>query len=279
MKKNIILVSVLIIIIATSAFLWNLHRNRTQEENDFTSIEISSLDVGKADCNIITLGNKVIVIDTGYSSTTETVMQELDGKNIKTIDYLIISHFDKDHVGGAADILNNYQVKNVIEPDYKETSEEMTAYRNALTSAGITPNVLHSDLKLSIGAAEITVMPPKESEYNKDNNYSIIVSLKYLERSFLFMGDAEKLRLQEFTAENSQTYDFVKMPHHGRYNKASESFVKSISPDYAVITCSSDEMPEEDLLNILDTNNVSTYLTVNGKITITSDGHNLDIQQ
>ncbi len=93
-------------------------------------------------------------------------------------------------------------------------------------------------MNIVINSAEINIQPASKSKYESSNDYSIITNISYGAHKFLFAGDAEEERLSEFINGNTLKYDFVKIPHHGRYDKLTEAFLESISPQCAVITCS-----------------------------------------
>ena len=76
----------------------------------------------------------------------------------------------------------------------------------------------------------------------------------YGERSFLFTGDCEKERLEELLEQKEfdLCHNVLKVPHHGRKGKNSEEFLKAVSPEIAVITCSEDKPADDGILRMLD---------------------------
>ena len=85
------------------------------EDNDFV---IASLNVGKADCSILAYQGSFGLIDTGTREAYDLIDKVLSLNHQQTIDYLIISHYDKDHVGSAVKLLQNYNVKEIYLPAY-----------------------------------------------------------------------------------------------------------------------------------------------------------------
>lgn len=85
-------------------------RKDEETENASELMSVTYIDVGKGDCILIEKGSSVILIDTGYSDTSGNVSDYLNTKGITYIDYLIITHYDKDHVGGAADIAELFEI-------------------------------------------------------------------------------------------------------------------------------------------------------------------------
>ena len=118
-------------------------------------------------------------------------------------------------------------------------------------------------------------------EYVEDpsNNSSLIVSVFYGKTRWLFMGDAEGARLSEWLAENADTqmettYDFLKVPHHGKYQRKLGDLVVATWPKYAVITSSDDE-PEDDVTSVYLRTDAKLYLTRRGAVLFSTDGENI----
>lgn len=238
-------------------------------KDDSDQLEITILNTGKSDCIIIQTASRVIMIDTAEKDNYSQIQSVLQEKNINVIDILIITHFDKDHVGGAGDIISNFQVGEIFEPDYVRDSTHVQRYRQAITDKNAKVTTLTDIVALEFDNMVLELQPtflPLDS--SDDNNHSIITSLQTEHESFLFMGDAEVLRLHEFVQTNSQHYDFVKMPHHGRWNMMLESFLTNVQPQYVVITCSNEEPAEDATLKLLERLHISYWLTSDGTVDV-----------
>lgn len=255
--------------------------NKISEVNNVEnpSFQVTFMDAGKADCILINIDDKSIMIDTGLNKTKDEMTAKMKDKKIEKLDYLILTHMDKDHIGGADAILDNFEVGTVIQADYRKDSKQYNQYIEALEKNNITPVLLKNNMDININDAEINIYPALKSEYSKSNDYSIIVGIKYGDYSFLFAGDAEEERLSEFITMNNQNYTVVKMPHHGRINSLSEEFIKSISPVYSVITCSEEDKPDNEIINLLNKYNVNNFLTSNGEVVIKTDGKDISVSQ
>ena len=127
----------------------------------------------------------------------------------------------------------------------------------------------------------MTMYPAEKSVYDGDNDYSIVTTIDYQNIRMLFAGDATEVRLEEILKNQhlAKTYDFVKMPHHGRYNKLTSSFVDVIRPSYAVITSSNKNIEDAQTVQALDAVEAEVYTTRNGDIKVITDGKKLSIQQ
>lgn len=274
-KKIIILVGILLVVVVSLLiFLLNI-------DNSTGKLKIYYFNAGKADSCIIYNDDFAVLIDTGEKELGSEILTYLEANNIKKIGYLIITHFDKDHVGGASYVLNEIQVDNVIQSNYPKESKVYTKYLNALSDKEITPVTLREDMSFNFGDVYFNINAPIEEVYsnNESNNSSLIVSMKYKNNSFLFMGDAENLRIEEYLDNNNASYDFLKVPYHGHYQTSLDDLLDVVKPKYSVITSSDDELEDNTTLELLNEVDCNTYLTRNGSILITSDGDTISIKQ
>ncbi len=242
-------------------------------------LEITILETGKSDCILIEIEDKTVMIDTGLDKNGKKISDFLEQKQIKNIDYLIISHLDKDHVGGIETILEDVSVSQVIQPNYTRDTKQYEQYAAALKEHELTPIYPSNNLTFKLNEAIFTIYPPLQEEYELSNDYSLITSLSYKEHNFLFTGDAESIRLSEFLSTNPQHYTLLKLPHHGIYNDQLATLLTTISPTYGIITCSEEEYPDTEVLESLAKHNVQTIMTSDGPVTIKSDGKNISVNQ
>lgn len=233
---------------------------------------------GKADAILLYTDESAVLIDTGESGFGKEIAAKLEQLGISCLDYLIVTHFDQDHVGGAAKVLKSFPVKQVLQSDYPKDSDEYNNYVDALERASLTPTTVQETMTFSLDGVSYTVDPPKQETYSDQasNNSSLIISVGYGTRRFLFAGDAADARLQEFLAERNGSYDFLKVPYHGNYLQTLPAFFASVCPAYAVITCSEDE-PEDDatMAALADT---EVFLTRIAPVLAESDGTSLTVQ-
>ena len=239
---------------------------------DFT---MDFLDVGKADCMVLRTENSTVVIDCGEKGDGKQILSLLAENEIETVDFLIITHYDKDHVGGAAKLINNIEVKNVLAPDYTEESDEMEKYNKALAGKNITPVLMHEDISFTLDDVEYTVYAPKKTFYGEDddNDFSLVTKVVYHDTTMLFTGDAMEQRIEEIMDIGNCT--LLKVPYHARKIDNLEDFIKRVRPEYAV-ACTSAEEFSDNTKNILSKYRVESYSTCdNGRITAVSNGNDI----
>ena len=246
-----------------------------------SKVTVDILDIGKADSILIDTGTKTVMIDTGEEDDVSDIVEYLDAKGIDKIDILILSHFDKDHIGGAAELISKYGITTVLESGFSSNCDEYEAYHAVLNEQGLSATVLTQDYSFTFDNCAFTVYVPKGSSYDtkEDNNASLIVQMEYGEKRFLFCGDAMELRLAEFLEDPPGSFDFVKLPYHGNYLENYSEFLKEVSPQYGVITCSKKNPASEDALSILEQYGVTVYETEDGNVHVTCDGKTVSVSQ
>ena len=253
----------------------------TSCNNGKGALTVTYFNVGKADAILINYKDTNMVIDTGTKDSSKYFIDSLKAKNITEIDCLILSHFDQDHVGGAAELLSNFKVKEIYQTyESDKVSSEIASYKMALTKENITPTVVSEDFTYTLGDITYNIYPPKSDSYSnsQSNNSSLCVKAIYDNTSFLFPGDAEKDRLKELMKQDIKA-DVLKVPHHGREEDNSKKFFTSVSAKYAIITDSLLEPADTSVINNLELLKTSIYYTKNGDVIVTSNGVNINIKQ
>ena len=269
MRKDIILlISILLLFIIILVYI------RVSRNED---ISIYVFDSGKSDAIIISKNDNHMMIDTGEESNVDDILTYFEKNNIRKLDYLIITHFDKDHVGGASKIIDNIDVGRILSSNVPKDSEYYNNYLNSLDKKGIIPMVVTDDYEFSMSSITVYINGPKVLyDKNESNNSSLIIGIEYDNNSFLFMGDAENSRIKDFVAVNNKEYDLIKMPYHGNYLKRLDDLFDDVKPKYAVITSS---FEDEKTVNLLNKYEIKYYNTKDGSINILSDGNNIHIFQ
>lgn len=281
-KKQVM--AILLIGILLAFFSVFLIRLRPQGR-PLSTLTCTFLKVGKADAIVVEMEDHTMVIDTGEEDDGQELVDFLKKRNRKLVDALIITHFDRDHVGGADTLLAGFPVARVLIPDYEGSSAEYTDFISSMGKTSISPERLSSSLTFAFGEAMVTVDPPGSYEIpagavEYDNNFSLITTITLGSNRMYFTGDIEKERIQKLLENESvKKCIFLKVPHHGIYNTALEDLIKVLNPKYAVI-CSSDKHPAENAtLELLKAYGVNILETRHGNVTLISDGEHLELHQ
>ena len=212
-------------------------------------LRIHFIDVGQGDsCLIITPHNKKILIDGGGSESYDvgknTLIPYLLARRITRLDYVIISHFDTDHVGGLLTVMKELKVGKVVISKQVEDSENNQKFKDIVKEKKIKVVVVNKGDRLKIEKnIYFEILWPNSSKLVSENflnNNSIVCKFQYKNFSMLFTGDIEKIAekqiLQEYK-KNLQVLNstILKVAHHGSKTSSTQEFLDAIKPKLALI--------------------------------------------
>ena len=251
-----------------------------KEEKKITTAKIDVLKVGKADCIVINTGTKIVMIDTAEKENVPYINSYMEKNGYKKIDTLILTHYDKDHIGGASEIISKYGVKNVIESKFAVNSIIYNEYHMVIENNGVNLSKIEAEFSFKYDNCQFAInVPQSESYKNMGNNSSLIISLTCGSKKLLFTADALEDRINEIIEQGGGEYDLVKLPHHGSYLENYESFLNVVNPKYAVITDSNKNPASNETISLLSKKGILAYQTQNGDVRITTNGIELKVTQ
>lgn len=245
------------------------------ETSENPGISVTFFGVGKGDAILIETKTCCMLIDSGYDDTAGIILDHLEREGIDRLDYMLITHFDKDHVGGADRVLEAVEVGEVLQPDYESDARQYREYMETMEKMNISPRRVTETVYMSLDDAELLIYPPQRRYYEEeDNDFSLVVSMRYGEKSFLFAGDSEKERMEELLNQQEfpLAHDLLKVPHHGKSEKNSEEFFRAVMPEVAIITCSKDKLPDQEVLLFLEQLGTKIYLSTEETLTFFCNG-------
>ncbi len=251
--------------------------NEKQSSAGTGELKVTFIDTGKADAMLLQSETANVVIDCGEKGDGKKICKLLEESETDTIDYLIITHFDKDHVGGAAKLIKSFNVRNVLTPNYDGTVDEYEKYKSALAEKSITPMKLTEDVSFTLDGIDYTVYAPKKTFYgeNDENDFSLVTKVVHNKNTLLFTGDAMEQRLDEIM--DIGTCTLLKVPYHGRKLDNIAEFLNAVKPKCCVVCTSSGEFSGK-IQEALKKTGAATYATCfNGNITAVSDGKQIKI--
>ena len=212
-------------------------------------LRIYFIDVGQGDSTLILSpkGNNIL-IDGGGSETgnfdvgEKILLPYLLDRNITKIDYMMISHFDSDHVGGLFAVLENLKVKNVLISKQGKDSENYKAFLEISKRKKFKTIYVKAGDRINIEKNMfLEILFPTNNLISENilNNNSIVARLVYKKFKVLFTGDVEEIAEKELTKLYSQTNklnaDILKVAHHGSKSSTVESFLKLVNPKISLI--------------------------------------------
>lgn len=199
-----------------------------------SNLEVVMFDVGEADSMLISTPSKKvnILIDTGRGIDINNIIIYLKSIGISKLNYLIITHGDEDHIGGALYLIDNFKVDNVIlnKGDYTELEVELITH---LKNKNIkyTNNIN----KIPLLGSYMYLLNTKK--FSNENDNSIVTYFEYQKYKFLFMGDSSS-KTEEYLINNYNltNISFLKVGHHGSNTSSSPLFINKITPKVSLIS-------------------------------------------
>jgi competence protein ComEC len=279
LNKNLKLFSLIFLILVNIIIFYTIYYL-----NNDGILKIIFLDVGQGDSILIEApnGNQVL-IDSGAD---KSVLKALS-RNIpfydRSIDVLIATHPDQDHIGGFPEILKRYKVNKFLNNGLQSDSKTFQEIENQIKNKNIEEGrlVKNEIIDLGDGIFLKVLYPNIELEGDDTNKNSVVLKLIYGDTSILLTGDIPTDVEKYLTMSSGEGLDsdILKVAHHGSKNSLSEEFFSAVSPEYSIISASKDNSfghPHKeiiDALNNIRTNILRTYEV--GDIVFVSNGDNL----
>lgn len=222
-------------------------------------LEVTFFNVGQGDSVFIeTPKGSQILIDGGPDySVLEKLGREMPFWD-KSLDLIILTHQDRDHLGGLIPVFKNYQVQNVIWTGAEKESSDFKEWKNLLLKEGAQIIYAKAGQKIVFQKGYIEILFPFDSFEGKteenSNKTSIVSRLIFGENSFLFTGDIPAVQEKEILKGHSDLEaDFYKVSHHGSKYSNHPEFIEKINPRISVISVgeNSYNLPSTEVLDIL----------------------------
>ena len=244
-------------------------------------LKVSFLNVGQGDAILIEspTGNQLL-IDGGPDKNILNALGRIMPFYDKTIDTILVTHPDQDHVGGIPEVLNNYSVEKYLSNGATSSTGTFKELENKIIQKNIKNEIVRAGEVVDLGGgAYLKILyPTGELKGKGTNEYSIVVKLYYGNSTFLFTGDAPtdvELYLAKINGVELDS-DILKVAHHGSRNSFSPEFLSIVSPEYSIISAGKDNRyghPHKeitDFLKDIESQILGTYDV--GDILFVSDG-------
>lgn len=253
-----------------------------------SSMEVHFLDVGQSDCTLIICDGHAMLIDCGDGNQGTKIQYYLKKQGVEKLDYLVLTHPDADHIGGAPVIITKFEIDNIFMSPYMKDSSAYEKVTDALEYRSFTWSAPEPGSRFLLGNTAILMLGP-DKLYPDSNNSSLVLKLEHGENTFLFTGDAEEcaetqlVKRYEKNAGQKESLslqaDVLKVGHHGSKTSSCEIFLDAVGPGFAVISCgefNSYGFPHARTLNSLRALGIETFRTdEQGTVIVTSDGRAL----
>lgn len=246
-----------------------------------TSIQIHFIDVGQGDSILIDSGTNEVLIDGGQKSSgvtvTDYIKQYVDG----SLEGLVATHTDADHIGGLIKVLKDFPVEQIWLNGYTATSKTYQDFMDEVNKEETTGAEVNYATKrggeISIGNLSFSILNPPDTLFSDANNNSIVLRLKYGDIAFLFSGDAEKEAETSILTTGSELQaQILKAGHHCSKTASTKAFLEEVKPEKAICMVGENNRyghPHQETLTSLKDIGAEIYRTdTNGTIIVSTDG-------
>lgn len=221
---------------------------------------VTYIDVGQGDSIFIELpyGQGTVLIDS-FGRNTKFILS----RGLKRIDYVILTHFDQDHMGSIQEVVDTFDVGCVLYSPFGNATK--------ITSLEAKKKAVSVNEVLYIGNTRFDILGPIHP-YTDSNSNSIVVQANFGGYTFLFTGDMTEKEEQDLIAQYGKKLDsdVLKVAHHGSKASTSKAFLDYVSPEIAIISVGEDNiygLPNTEIVERL--RGVNLYMTsVNGNIEV-----------
>jgi competence protein ComEC len=298
--------------LALAAFFILIVMHPFSEDRPTGRLRIDFLDVGQGDAALITMpdGTKLLVDGGGRpsfdgrgksaaederdetferdtQSIGERVVSEyLWWRGLDSVDYIIATHADADHIDGLSDVMRNFHVRAALVGRAPVSDPEFARFAATAREYSVPVRLLGRGDTLRFGTVEMAVLWPTRSEDNhapSGNDDSVVLRLRLGNRVFLLTGDIEKDAEAALTAGQDDLHcDVVKVAHHGSRTSSTDAFVRAAHPRLAVISVGLTSIfghPHKETTERWRTGGAEILTTgERGTITISTDGQDLRVE-
>ena len=271
------LLIILFLLLAIDIFLIRLDVKHSQKFLTF-----GMLDVGQGEALYIESPNGAqILFDVGPARKVLSPLARVMSPFDRTLDAVVITNPDADHIGGFADILKYYQVGLVLEPGTQNSSKTFQTLKTKIKDQKIQVILAKKGMRINMGDGAVIdiLFPDRDVSSWSTNEGSVVAQLRYGATSIMLTGDAtsktEKIILADSEPEEIKS-KILKVGHHGSRSSTSSALVNEVSPEYALISNGKNNSyghPHPEVLKTLGDFGAKIFRTdLEGTILVKSDG-------
>jgi len=248
---------------------------------------VAFLDVGQGDSIFIQAPNgSQVLVDGGPNKSVLRELGKMMPFHDRSINMVIATHPDADHVGGLLPLLERFDVGAVLEPGVASDSSVYSIFESMVVEEGSEHILARSGMNIVLdeGIYLEILFPDRSVAGLGTNDASIVAKLVYGETSFLFTGDSpQKIEkyLVSLDRENLDI-DILKLGHHGSRTSTHKSFLEATTPEIAIVSAEKDSRyghPHKEVMDLLAEFGIPAISTADrGTIVFESDGESVYIK-
>lgn len=238
-------------------------------------LRVHFIDVGQGDAILIDAGQTEVLIDGGTNQAGEALVAYLTPYVDGSLDYLIATHPDADHIGGLDDVLAAFQVNEIIDSGFVKNTKTYTDYWQAVQNEPNCTLTYDEDRTIILGPETALTILETGDHWQDANDASVVAQLVCGDVSLLLTGDMTEA-VETACLSLFGPVDVLKVAHHGSRFSTSQVFLEAVSPACAVISYGEGNSyghPTSQTLERLLNRGIPVYGTgKSGSICLTTDG-------
>lgn len=283
-RRFLIRSGILVGLFLLGVFLWVVQFSNPfglfgSEQSQF--LTVTFLDIGQGDSILIQTPDGVqMLIDGGPDGTVlRRLAKEMPWFD-RTIDVVLGTHPDKDHIGGLVDVLKNYQVANIITTENRSRTSVDNAFSDAMTKEKANIINARAGQVFMLGASTtVTVFSPDHDPTGLETNTSsIVVKVSYGDMDFMLTGDAP-ISIENYLVKTYRPLlasEVLKLGHHGSRTSTGEDFLTAVHPTYGVVSAGKNNSyghPHAEVVESVKARGINLVSTIDtGDIQFVTDG-------
>lgn len=249
-------------------------------EADKEDLTVYFLDVGQGNAVLAECDGHYMLIDGGDESKKSYVKAYLKSVGVTSLDYVVASHYDADHLNGVVEVLKTYDCDLVFSGDYNADTEIYEDYTSAVDKMEIREIHPQMGETYRLGEAAFTIVCPLHYDHQLENDNSIGIRLVFGDTSFLICGDAsEESEMEMLRSGELLESDVYMASHHGSRSSSSRDFLKEVDPESVVISAGYGNPfghPSKTVMERIQKTGADLYRTdLQGDLIAVSDGQTI----
>ena len=225
----------MLVLLASNFFVWII----VWQSQPIDILQVSFLDVGQGDAILITAPNRnQVLIDGGPNKKVIRALGQVMPFFDRSIDLIIATHPDLDHIGGLPDTLDRFEVSAYLAPMAESKTAAYKTLQTKVITEGAQTVVAEKGMRVILAKDTTLEIFSAGTAGVESNAASVVAKLTYGDIDFLLTGDAP-LALEEklaYQVGSGLQAEILKVGHHGAKSSSGETFLQKVSPQFAVIS-------------------------------------------
>ena len=243
-------------------------------------LRVTFLDVGQGDAALLEVPEGAVLVDQGPPEAH--VAAQLRSMGIRSLSALVLTHPERDHVGGAADVLTKLHVAEVLDPDLAREGPERRKAVAVAQAKGVPIVPARAGAVHRLGRLRLRVLWPDGPGTPADNpnDHAIVLLASYGETDLLLTADAESNVTKRLPL---RAVEVLKVAHHGSEDAGLAEELRVLRPRIAVVSVGRGNdygHPRPETLAALGASpGLTLYRTdQNGRVVVESNGRTFTVR-